>query len=136
VSIVYPAGAVEYLKSIGFKGNVMTHYNDGSYVMWHGWPQARIGMDSRNDVGYRYELIDEINAMYQAKAGWRESLNRYGADVILINRSLPLASHMPAETEWHRVYRDDAFELWARPGLPIPTSDRTGQSFEATVWPP
>jgi hypothetical protein len=133
VTLVYPGGAVDYLRGLGFRGNVMTHYNDGSYVMWRLWPAVRIGMDSRNDVGYRYELIDEINNMYQARPGWLDTLGRYGADLILINRQLPLADRIGAETDWHCVYRDDAFELWSRPGLSLPPSDRTGQRIVATI---
>jgi hypothetical protein len=117
VQLVYPVGAVDFLSRTNFHGNLMTHYNDGSYVMWRLWPAGvKIGMDSRNDVGYRYELIEEIHAMYQARPGWRETLDRYDADAILINHMMPLARHMP-ETNWQRVYGDQAFEIWNRPSL-------------------
>jgi hypothetical protein len=130
--VVYPAGAVQYLEQHHFHGNVMTHYNDGSYVMWHLWPDVKIGMDSRNDVGYTYECIMEILSFYKGKPGWRETLVKYPTDVVLINRSFPLAALMADHTGWHRVYRDDSFELWARPQLEMPIVDRSGEHLAAS----
>ena len=130
--VTYPAGAVDYLRQQHFHGNVMTHYNDGSYVMWYLWPDVRIGLDSRNDVGYTYPFICEILAFYKGQPGWHESLLRYPTDLVLVNRSYPLARLMESETNWSRIYRDDAFELWERPGLAMPLMDRRGQTLIAT----
>jgi hypothetical protein len=130
--VIYPVGAVDYLERTQFHGNVMTHYNDGSYVMWHAWPAVKIGLDSRNDVGYSYEFIMEILAFYHGKPGWHQTLDRYPTDLVLIKRSFPLAALMESQTNWRRVYRDDAFELWERPDLTLPVEDRRGQKLTGT----
>lgn len=130
--VIYPVGAVQYLKQHDFHGNVMTHYNDGSYVMWHLWPAVKVGMDSRNDVGYTYGVVMEIHDFYLGEPGWRQTLVRYPTDLVLINRAFPLASLMGDHTGWHRVYRDDAFELWARPQLQMPIVDRSGEPLVAS----
>lgn len=127
--VIYPVGAVEHLKQQQFSGNVMTHYNDGSYVMWHLWPLVKVGLDSRNDVGYSYERISEISAFYDGKPGWHDTLQRYPADLILICRSRPLARLIAEQSDWQLCYRDDAFDLWARPGLVLPSVDRSGQQL-------
>lgn len=129
--LVYPAGAVNYLKQQRFQGNVMTHYNDGSYVMWELWPAVKIGLDSRNDVGYAYPVLAEISKFYWGKPGWQKTLQHYPSDLILINRSFPLAHCMTEQHDWHLVYDDDAFQLWARPGLDMPYVDYRGQPLHA-----
>ncbi|MDB5293220.1 MAG: hypothetical protein JWL69_4461 [Phycisphaerales bacterium] len=130
-NLLYSGNAVEYLKRIGFHGNVMTDYNDGSYVMWHLWPSVKIGLDSRNDVGYSYDFIMEVVKFYRGVPGWHQTLDRYPTDLVLIKRSYRLADLMASETNWRRVYRDDSFELWARPGLKLPVEDQTGQPLTA-----
>jgi hypothetical protein len=124
--LAYPGGAVRYLKSQRFRGNVMTHYNDGSYVMWHLWPDVRVSMDSRNDVGYDYELITEVLDFYRGGPGWLATLKRYPTDIVLVKRSYPLAKLMDSAPGWRRFYRDNAYELWSRPDLDLPKVDRTG----------
>jgi hypothetical protein len=131
-NLLYPGSAVEYLKRVQFHGNVMTHYNDGSYAMWHLWPSVKIGLDSRNDVGYSYAFIMEVLNFYRGSPGWHDTLTRYPTDLVLVKRSFPLAKLMASGTDWHRVYRDDSYELWARPGLQLPEEDRTGQPLTAT----
>ena len=127
LDLLYPAGAVQYLKEAHFQGNVMTDYNYGSYVMWHLWPAVKIGLDSRNDVGYSYPLIKEILSFYDGGEGWRRTLERFPTDLVLVRRSYRLTPLMERQSGWRLVYRDDAFELFARPGLDLPVVDRTGQ---------
>lgn len=131
-SLLYPAGAVDYLKEQDFHGNVMTSYNDGSYVMWKMWPAVKIGMDSRGDIGYSDARIREITSMYRGEPSWQQTLNRYPADLLLINRVFALAHCMNEQHHWSLIYRDDAFELWARPGLTMLSVDRRGKELHAT----
>lgn len=109
----------------------MTEYNEGSYVMWCLWPAVRVGMDSRNDVGYSYPLIMEVAAFYNGEPTWRRTLGRFPTDLVLVRRSRALAPLMERQSGWQCVYRDDAFELFARPGLALAAADRTGQAIRA-----
>jgi len=130
-SLLYPAGVVDYLKQQDFHGNVMTHYNDGSYVMWKMWPAVKVGMDSRADIAYSDDRVREITAMYDGCPGWQTTLNRFPSDLLLINRAFALVHCMTQQSPWTKVYDDDAFELWQRPGLDLPKVDRRGQILHA-----
>lgn len=122
-SAVYPAGAVEYLRDQNFRGNVMTPFEAGSYVMWHLWPNVKVGLDSRYEVAYQPGVAERIMAMYDGSPGWRETLEAYPTEVILIANTDPLLQLLANETSWQRVYCDDAYALFARPGVKLPFVD-------------
>jgi hypothetical protein len=52
----YPIQAANYLKSIGYKGNIINNPELGGYLIWAGWPQWRVFADTRLEVGSGTEL--------------------------------------------------------------------------------
>jgi len=70
---------------------------------------------------------------YADEPGWRETLNAYSTDLVLIPRITPVAQVIQ-QSSWQMVYRDREFEIFARPGLTLPFTDRTSESF-AGVFP-
>ncbi len=140
-SLQYPVGAVGYLADTGFVGDVMTEFNWGAYVSWMLHPAVRVGMDSRYEAAYPSGLVHEVHDFYMGRPGWEEVLDRYGADAVIIQESRPLARLLErakdsADTHsWVRVYRDDAFSIWADPNRApsLPLVDRRGETIEGTM---
>jgi hypothetical protein len=126
---IYPVGPVEYLSEIAFKGNLMVYFDWGSYVLWKLHPNVRVSMDSRYEAAYPEWLVDENIQFYWAKEGWQHILTAYPTDLVLVYKGLPLGEAMPQQSEWKKVFTDDVFELYARPGLTMPVVNRTGRSF-------
>lgn len=129
---IYPVGPVEYLTEIAFKGNLMVSFNSGSYVLWKLYPNVRVSIDSRYEVAYPEWLVDENTRFYMAKNGWQHTLTAYPTDLVLVDKKMPLAKVMPKATGWKKVYTDQTFEVYSRPGLTLPVVDRTGRVFEGT----
>jgi hypothetical protein len=130
--VVYPAGAVAYLSSVGFRGKLVTHFVDGGFVMWKLHPAARISFDGRYEVAYAPEVMDEDRTIHGARPGWQELLARYAPDAVLVRRDENLARALPGSTGLVRVYRDDAYEVWAPPGRGLPPRDVTGAPIAVT----
>ncbi len=129
-SIIYPVGAVDYLDNTRFRGNIMTPFNGcGSYVMWRLYPRVKVGMDSRYEVGYDPDMFVEAHNFYLAKDGWRATLKKYPTDLVLVRKDYPLLSELE-KTDWKRVYRDAVFQIFARPSLDLPVSDRRGDKLD------
>jgi hypothetical protein len=130
--LVYPAGAVDYLLAAHFEGNVMTNFNSGSYFTWKMYPAVKVSMDSRYEVAFKPGVAEEIIAMYAMKPGWQATLARYSTtDVLLAPTAGPMVSQIPEP--WRRVYVDDAFTLFARPGrIDLTFTDRRGQDIEGS----
>ncbi len=103
----------------------MTDFIAGSYVMWHLSPQVKVGLDSRYEAAYTDELVDQISILYAGLPGWREILDRYRADALLVRTSSPLCLLMEG-TGWRRVYVDDAYASFARPGVELSPVDARG----------
>jgi hypothetical protein len=89
-------------------------------------------MDSRYEAAYPEWLVKENVQFYVAKEGWQRTLNKYSTDLVLVYKGLPLAKVMPQQSEWKKIYKDNLFELYARPCLILPVVDRTGRVFAGT----
>jgi hypothetical protein len=124
--VVYPAGAVEYLRAAQFRGKLVTSFVNGGFVIWKLAPAVRVSFDGRYEVAYGAELLGEDRTLHRALEGWREVLGRYAPDAVLVRRDEPLAAALPDRFDLRRVYRDDAYEVWARPTLELPVTVRTG----------
>ncbi len=124
--LTYPVGAVEYLQQAGFTGNAMVSFTVGGYVIWELAPQVKVSIDGRFETAYPNGALEENYGLYMAKPGWQNVLSKYPTDVILVPTAGKLAPVMP-DSGWNRVYRDEAYEVYARPGLTLPNVDRREQ---------
>ncbi|HEX3903651.1 MAG TPA: hypothetical protein VH853_12430 [Polyangia bacterium] len=124
--VVYPAGAVAYLAGANFHGRLVTSFINGGFVIWRLFPAARVSFDGRYEVAYAPEVLDEDRRIHRARPGWSAIVARYAPDAMLVARNEPLAAALPDTSGLARVYRDDAYEVWARPALGLPAVDRTG----------
>jgi hypothetical protein len=129
----YPVGAVEYLRERGFVGNLMVPFHQGAYVSWKLYPAVKVSVDSRYEVAYSEEWVDRTFRFYAADPGWQETMNVYSTDLALIPRIMPVA-RVIQQSGWQMVYEDREFEIFARPGLILPFTDRSSESF-AGVFP-
>jgi hypothetical protein len=109
----------------------MPELNAGAYLSWelHKEPGVLVGMDGRYRVAYQDGVVEQLIDMFRGAADWRRTLERYPTDIVLVSRSRPLARLMEQETDWTLVYRDDTYDMYARPSLSLPIVDRTGQAF-------
>jgi hypothetical protein len=116
--MVYPVGAVQFLKSQDFHGNVLTPFASGAYVSWMCYPQIRVSIDGRYEVAYRDDVLPKHDLFYSAKPSWESVLSEFKADAILIQVSspaYPLLGTPGTKTEtWKRIYEDQTFALFAR----------------------
>ncbi len=128
----YPVGAVMYLDQVDFRGNLMTPFSAGAYVTWKLGPEVKVSIDSRYEAAYPPGALAENIAFYGAADGWQQTLDRYPTDAVLVQEDAPLAGAMPEAERWARVYRDDVYEIYARPELALPSVDRRGETFVGT----
>ena len=126
--VVYPTGAVQYLASQQFRGNVMAPFEYGAYISWKLFPAVRVAVDSRYEVAYPSPWVDEVFRFYEAGAGWQQTLAGHPTDVILVRPWDPLARAI-ALTAWQRVYIDRSYSIYARPGLNLPPVDYHDRVF-------
>ena len=117
---VYPVGAVRYLESIQFHGNVMVHFNSGSFLLWKLFPAIRVSIDGRYEVAYPPWLAEENQQLYEARNGWQAVLEAYPTDLVLVATRFPLARALASLRGWTEVYADNCFLIYAREPSALP----------------
>jgi hypothetical protein len=126
--LTYPVGAVAWLDEVHFQGNLEVPFLVGAFVAWKLNPEVRVSIDSRYEVAYPPEALQQNLDTYAARSGWEARLDEQArTDAVLVPAGGPLAEVMPSLAGWTRRYRDDAFEVYLRGGSTLPSTDRRGQ---------
>lgn len=133
--IIYPVGPVDYLRAQRFHGNLMTPFEAGAYVSWKLHPAVKVGCDSRYEAAYYPAWVERVAKMYRApfESNWQQILDQYPTHIVLVPRSAKLDEVLASSPAWRRVYIDDTWRLYARPTLPLPPADRTGQTISGAI---
>ena len=131
--VVYPAGACDYLHDNRIAANVMTPFTVGGFVSWECYPFVKVSIDGRYEVAYEPSLLTESLGFYRGNPGWVATLERYRTDLVLVPHPSHVRTLLGGQAGWSCVYGDDAYELWARPGLVLPVTDRRGRHIEASI---
>lgn len=116
----YPVAAVEFLRAMPFQGNIMVPFDWGGYVSYQLAPDCKVSIDGRYEVAFPIEWEEESFRFFLATPGWQATLAKYPTDVVLAPIDLPVI-HKLESLGWRRIHADDAFAVFARPGLALPS---------------
>jgi hypothetical protein len=110
----YPVAALEYIQDADLaERRIYNSYNWGGYLLWRGVP---VFIDGRADV-YWDAFIEEYVLAYQVRGDWRQPLDRYGVEYVLIESGSSLATLLEESDEWVRVYRDELAVVYVRQAM-------------------
>ena len=109
----FPAAAVEYLAKQETTGPIFNDYNWGGYLIWKLYPEKKVFIDGRADV-YGDGFIFEYLRTYSGEKGWRETLDRFDIQTVLIQPNSALTSLLRDDKGWHKVFEDDQAIVFAR----------------------
>lgn len=150
-SSCYPSEAVEYLRQHRFQGNVLTTFQDGSFVSWQLYPHVKVSLDSRYEVAFDDSLVQQhVNFGKVRGPQWWQVLQQYPTDLALIPTNDPVYQHLDQlqqvglnsdspipdlEHNWQIIYRDDSYVIlasdhWAER---LPVVDKTNQELPNRV---
>lgn len=109
----YPVTAVDYLIEQGMaEAQGYNSYNWGGYLIWRGLP---VFVDGRADV-YGDTFLFEYRRAFDGTDRWRQPLESYDVDYILIERDSALVAKLAQAAEWAQVYTDDLATIFVRRG--------------------
>lgn len=131
-----PSGAADFVLSHHLTGPLFNTYEQGGYLIWRWWPEARVFIDGRAlservYSDYRQILVNAGAPADQVSGPRRELLDRYGVRVVVMNTldwvsgalyPLAIALGNPADSEWQLVYEDTQDVVFVRhpaPGTPV-----------------
>lgn len=107
----FPVAAVDFIEREGMTGQrCYNHYGWGGYLIWRG---IQVFVDGRADV-YGDEFLRTYVKAHFTQEDWRQPLDEYGVDYVLIERDGRLRTLLLATREWREVYRDHLASVLVR----------------------
>ncbi len=128
----FPARAVAFLQLHQPSGRIFNHYDWGGYLIWKLYPSVPVFIDGRADL-YGQQLFDQFADTYQFKSAWREPLQRWSIDAVLVPPNSPLATGLRSTPGWTVSYEDSQAVILT--ALPTPIRTEPAAAKPATVTP-
>jgi hypothetical protein len=85
----------------------------GDYLLWVNYPRQKVFIDGRSDF-YQQKIGDEYLRILDGGRGWRESLDRFGVDMVLAAPGEAVAGLLAGEPGWELVDQDKQAALYRR----------------------
>ncbi len=108
---LFPAQAVEFLRSHQMPSRLFVYYDWGGYAIWRLYPEYRVFVDGRADL-YGDDLLHQFQQTAQLRAGWKQVLDKWPVQAVLVPASGALAQGLLLDAGWHVEYRDSQAVLF------------------------
>jgi len=111
-----PVGAVAFLRAERPAGPIFNSYNWGGYLIWE-LPEYPVFVDGRTDL-YDDAFLREYLTILFAQGDWAGALDRYGINLVLIERQSMLGRLLGQRAldgqGWEQLYQDEMACVFAR----------------------
>jgi hypothetical protein len=118
VAFQNPTDAISYLKEHPPVGHGFNSPQFGDVMIWDLSPVPQLFVDTRFDM-YGAGLLNQYLQIALCKEGWRERLDGYKIDWVLIGPKQPLAKELSASADWTKQV-DSKAALYFTRNVPLP----------------
>ena len=84
---------------------IFNEYTWGGYLIWRLYPDYHVYIDGRADI-FGDKLVAEFIHVNDGKPRWRELLQQYGAQTVLVKSDSAIASLLAEDSGWQKVFED------------------------------
>jgi hypothetical protein len=111
----FPEKAAAFLRSGNYPRKVFVYYDWGGYAIWRLYPEYRVFVDGRADLYGNdlhgndrrdNDLLRQFQTTVNLRTGWREVLDGWGLEAVLVPPSCALAQALLLDPEWHVAFSD------------------------------
>jgi hypothetical protein len=104
-----PVKAVSYLQNNNIEGNLWLPLHWGGYALYHLYPSIKVSIDGRWAMTYTHKVMqDNMDFSYNGTSGkWKQILNKYSADYVLVEPSNPVLPEMMKDADWKLIAKDN-----------------------------
>jgi len=110
-----PVKAADYLVEHDLQEKVFSSDHWGAYLIWRFHP-GKVFVDDRHDF-YGEAFVREILQVTDLQPGWRNVLDKYGIERVLVPAKSTVATELAPEG-WREIYRDQTSVIVQRPSAP------------------
>lgn len=112
-----PVAAAEFLKAIGYRGNIINDEGVGGELIFAGWPEWKVFADSRMEVGGE-EALRFYYTVFGDRSAFQRVVYQYQVEAVVVYHVLPhlrkFSLGMIQEREWALVYLDWSTAVFLR----------------------
>jgi len=110
----YPVSAVRWMKEQQLHGNCAVFFNWGEYLIWHLHDTLKVSIDGRYETVYPEEVIDDNFGFFFAGPGWRNLIDRYPTEMILVHPLNPVTPILEGLSGWALVFKSETASLFVK----------------------
>jgi len=126
----YPQRAVALLQASAQPQRIFVYYDWGGYAIWKLYPEYRVFVDGRADL-YGDDLLRQFKTAMQLRTGWRDILDHWKVEAVLVPPSCALAQALLLDPNWHATYIDSKAIILLRTH-PAPVERRASSPVTVT----
>jgi hypothetical protein len=106
IAAVYPVGGADALQQQGRALRVLNYYDYGGYLISRLWPSgSHVFIDGRVEV-YGPAVFSDYLVVSYAAPGWRDVVQRYRPDAIVLPTWHPLVGVLSHDPDWRTLSAD------------------------------
>jgi len=129
----YPQRAVAFLQASAQPRRIFVYYDWGGYSIWKLYPEYRVFVDGRADL-YGDGLLRQFKTALQLRTGWRDVLDSWKVEAVLVPPSCALAQALLLDPNWHVAFTDSKAIILLRTH-PAPVERRASSPVTAWISP-
>jgi hypothetical protein len=112
-----PANSVAFIKQHDLKGNLITDYGWGQFVIWHLFPANQVAFDGRYRTVYSARLEQEFVDFQLTGIDMPKStpmLDDHATEIAVLPAGKSPDRYLGQRTDWACVFRDDQSVIYLR----------------------
>ncbi len=100
-----PQRAVSFLLAGNYPQRIFVYYDWGGYAICKLYTEYRVFVDGRADL-YGDDLLGQFKTTVRLQTGWRDVLDRWQVETVLVPPSTAVAQALLLNPNWHVAYSD------------------------------
>lgn len=136
-----PTRAVRFLKDQKIDGNLLTDYGWGQFVIWHLYPETKVGFDGRYRTVYSPEIEADLLAFRNAgqeSPSETPFLDQHPTEILLLPANDASMDYVQEREDWLEIYRDPQASIFVKEGFLSETdfsqTQRFLTEFDGPTW--
>ena len=113
----FPIMEIDFIKTNNIKGNLLCEFHDGSFAAYRLYPNNLIFMDGKYEEVYPNELIYMLKDINLANKGFREKINKYKTDIIIVTKSYKIYEELKKDNNFVQVISSPRYALFLKKEL-------------------
>jgi len=136
----FPQKAVAFLRASDHPQpqRLFVYYDWGGYAIWKLYPEYRVFADGRadlygDDLHGNDLLRQSIKTVLELRTGWRDVLDRWKVEAVLVPPSCAVAQALLLDPNWHAEFSDSKAIVLLRTYPAVENSDIFERSSVSTA---